>query len=275
MDWRQGYTASWHLYSVNQSTWGEGDEIDGLVSASVTKDSESALIEDASISVDTNKVNGYVRLILEADNNVSSVRESLGTFLVTTPRRNINGSLVTVNLSSYSVLKPASDKLLLPGWYFPAKGDPVAGACELLRSVLHCPVEMSESDIRTENAIVAENGETYLSIVQYMLADTDYYIHISGRGEVSIKKKSNKPVAEFDTFRNDVLMPTITDETDMFDIPNVVLVTDNYGGHKTIYNEDESSPTSIKMLVGKMDRHSDRRRSDVDRGWYRTTRKII
>ena len=61
MDWNQGYTATFRLYSVNQSTWGDGDEIENLVSASVTKDNESSLIEDASISIDGEPIKGYVR----------------------------------------------------------------------------------------------------------------------------------------------------------------------------------------------------------------------
>ena len=57
MDWKQGYTSTIRLYLVNQSTWGDGDEIDGLVSASITKDYESSLIEDSSISLDGDPIN--------------------------------------------------------------------------------------------------------------------------------------------------------------------------------------------------------------------------
>ena len=75
MDWKQGYTSTIRLYLVNQSTWGDGDEIDGLVSASITKDDESSLIEDSSISLDGDPINGYVRLVLEATNNTEMARE--------------------------------------------------------------------------------------------------------------------------------------------------------------------------------------------------------
>ena len=50
MDWKQGYISTIRLYLVNQSTWGDGDEITGLVSASITKDKESSLIEDSNIT---------------------------------------------------------------------------------------------------------------------------------------------------------------------------------------------------------------------------------
>lgn len=66
MDWGQGYTSTFRLYSVNQATWGDEDEIEGLVSASITKDNDSALIEDASITIDGDPISGYVRLVLEA-----------------------------------------------------------------------------------------------------------------------------------------------------------------------------------------------------------------
>ena len=248
MDWNQGYTATFRLYSVNQSTWGDGDEIENLVSASVTKDNESSLIEDASISIDGEPIKGYVRLVLEAKNTSGMAKVNLGTFLVTSPKRSINGVLTTIDLECYSVLKPADDKLLPPGWYFPEGGDPIAGASELLSNCLKCPVEPAESDIRTDQVKIAESNETALSMAKYLLEDTNWFIYIDGRGCVSIKKKPDNIVKMFDAYENDVLMPNITDESDIFDIPNILRVTDNSGNYETIYNNDEQSDTSIEKL---------------------------
>ena len=248
MDWNQGYTATFRLYSVNQSTWGDGDEIENLVSASVTKDNESSLIEDASISIDGEPIKGYVRLVLEAKNTSGMAKVNLGTFLVTSPKRSINGVLTTIDLECYSVLKPADDKLLPPGWYFPEGGDPIAGASELLSNCLKCPVEPAESDIRTDQVKVAESNETALSMAKYLLEDTDWFIYIDGRGCVSIKKKPDNIVKMFDAYENDVLMPNITDESDIFDVPNILRVTDSNGNYETIYNNDEQSDTSIEKL---------------------------
>ena len=248
MDWRQGYTSTIRLYSVDQSTWGDGDEIEGLVSASITKDIESSLIEDASITVDADFVSGYVRVVLEAKNNTSMAREDLGTFLVTSPKKSINGNRKTLDLETYSVLKPASDKELPPGWYFPEGGDPIAGAFELLADTLKCPVEPAESDIRTDEPKIAESNENALSMAQYLLEDTGYFISIDGRGKVTIKQKSDEIAVTFDTIANDVLMPELTDESDIYDIPNVLRVSDGSGNYETIYNTDEESETSVKNL---------------------------
>lgn len=248
MDWNQGYTATFRLYSVNQSTWGDGDEIENLVSASVTKDNESSLIEDANISIDGDPIKGYVRLVLEAKNTTGMAKVNLGTFLVTSPKRSINGVLTTIDLECYSVLKPADDKLLPPGWYFPEGGDPIAGASELLSNCLKCPVEPAESDLRTDQVKIAESNETALSMAKYLLEDTDWFIYIDGRGCVSIKKKPDNIVKMFDAYENDILMPNITDESDIFDIPNILRVTDSNGNYETIYNNDEQSDTSIEKL---------------------------
>lgn len=248
MDWRQGYTSTFRLYSVNQSTWGDGDEIEGLVSASITKDNDSSLIEDANITVDGQPLKGYVRLVLEARNNAGLARENLGTFLVTSPKKSINGRLTTIDLECYSVLKPASDKILPPGWYFPEGGDPIAGASDLLAGVLTCPVEPAESTIRTDEPKVAESNETILSFAAYLLEDTGWYISIDGRGCVTIKEKTNEVAVVFDTEENDILMPDLTDESDIFDIPNVLRVTDSNGKYETIYNHDEQSATSVEAL---------------------------
>lgn len=248
MDWRQGYTSTYRLYKVDRSTWGEGGEIEGLVSASITKDNESTLVEDASISLDGDPISGYVRLVMEAKSNTEMARVALGTFLITSPKRSINGHLVTIDLESYSVLKPASDKMLPTGWYFPEGGDPIAGAFELLSDCLECPIEPAESDIRTDEAKIAESNETALTMAQYLLEDTDYFISIDSRGCVSIEKKPDEIKVTFDTMNNDVLMPEITDESDIFDIPNVLRVSDGSGRYETIYNHDENSDTSIENI---------------------------
>ena len=248
MDWRQGYTSTFRLYSVDQSTWGDGDEIDGLVSASITKDEDSSLIEDASINVDGNITKGYVRLALEAKNNSEMGRYDLGTFLVTTPKKSINGYRITGELECYSVLKPAEDKALPIGWFFPEGGDPIAGASELLSECLVCPVTPAESGLCTDSVKIAENNETYLSMAKYLLTDTGYYISIDGRGRVEIKQKKDTIVKTFDTLDNDVLLPDITDESDIFDIPNILRVTDDYGNLEIIENHDEDSETSINNL---------------------------
>ena len=245
MDWNQGYVSTYRLYSVNQSTWGDGDEIEYLVSASITKDEESSLLEDASISLDGYPINGYVRLVLEARNSTGATRVPLCTALVTTPKRSIKNTLSTIDLECYSVLKPASDKLLPTGWYFPEGGDPIAGAFELLAESLTCPVEPAESEIRTDEPKVAESGETYLSMAKYLLEDTEWFIRIDGNGRVTIEEKSDDIVATFDTIDRDVIMPDLTDETDIYDIPNVLRVRDGNGNYETIYNDDENSDTSI------------------------------
>ena len=156
--------------------------------------------------------------------------------------------LTTINLECYSVLKPAEDKELPPGWYFPEGGDPIAGAFELLADTLKCPVEPAESDIRTDEPKIAESNETALSMAQYLLKDTDHYIAIDGRGRVSIKKKKDDIVSIFDTYENDILMPEITDESDIFEIPNILRVSDSSGNYETIYNDDVNSDTSIEKI---------------------------
>ena len=65
---------------------------------------------------------------------------------------------------------------------------------------------------------------------------------------MTIKEKTDDIVATFDTFENDVLMPELTDESDIFDIPNVLRVTDSNGKYETIYNTDEQSATSVEAL---------------------------
>lgn len=245
MDWNQGYTATFRLFKVNKETWDNGEEVPSLMSASISMDTSSDLVESASITIDDNPVNGYVRLIMEAKNSTGLDRVELGTVLVVSPKRSINVNLNSYDLECYSVLKPASDKLLPIGWFFPEGGDPIAGACELLQKSLQCPVTLSTSDKTTEDMIVAENNETYLSMAVYLLKDTDWFIYINGHGEVTVEQKKDTVVTTFDLVDNDILMPDMTDETDLYDVPNILRITDGQGNYETVRNEDENSTTSI------------------------------
>lgn len=248
MDWKQGYTSVWRLFHVNKDTWGDSEEIFDLNSASVTKDADSDLIEDGSISVDGDRINGYVRLYMDVVAGAEATRMAIGTFLVITPTKNIKGRLISTDVTCYSVLKPASDRLMETGWYFPKGGDPIVGAYNLLSECLQCPVEYSESDIRTDEVKVAESGETYLSMALYLLEDTGYCIQIDGTGKVTIEKEPSNYAFTFDTKENDYLESEITDETDIYDIPNVLLVTDSDGNSETIRNDEEDSETSTVSL---------------------------
>ena len=82
-------------------------------------------------------------------------------------------------------------------------------------------------------------------MAKYLLEDTEWFIRIDGNGRVTIEEKSDDIVATFDTLDRDVIMPDLTDETDIYDIPNVLRVRDGNGNYETIYNDDENSDTSI------------------------------
>lgn len=43
MDWNRGYTATFELVKVNPRTWADSDRVGGLLSATVTRDSDGDL----------------------------------------------------------------------------------------------------------------------------------------------------------------------------------------------------------------------------------------
>lgn len=160
------------------------------------------------------------------------------TGLATSPGQNLKGGLVTTKLECYSVLKPVDDILLPRGWYAPA-----ANAGKILKQLLKTPAPVEiETTPALETAIIAEESETNLSMVQKILEAINFRIRILGNGTIQILPKA---VAESVTVSptNDVIEPEITIEHDLFDVPNIIrAVSDDV---VAIARDDSDGPLSV------------------------------
>lgn len=247
MDWNKGYTSSWSLMKVNPETWEDDEAVTGLVSASITKDGDSLLFEDGSIQTTNEQIRGYVRLYLIADGYGGGATEAISTLLVTKSTRTVNDMLVGYTADCSSVLKPAADRLLPVGWHCGRGTDPISKAAELLSSSIKAPVRMAVSDYVTLCTYTAEKGETALSMAWALLEGTGYEIMVDGRGVVTIEQPSGNVAATFDLDVNDVVVPEITEDDDIYDVPNVVMAVRG-AEFAIVKNDDEQSPTSIKNV---------------------------
>ena len=220
IDWTKGFSASYHAALVDPATWRDVGRIE-IISGSVTRNDES-LRQSADVTCrdfDASKER-WIRIYLDAAQNENGERQALFTGLATSPEESINGTITEHPLQCYSVLKPAEDILLMRGWYAPAE---INGA-DLIRQLLAvcpCPVVAEPGAPSLSEAIVAEDGESNLSMVGKILDAIDWRLRILGNGTVHICPPPSQPVKILNVNRGDTIEPKITVTNDWFECPNV------------------------------------------------------
>ena len=243
MNWSKGFSARYRLTRVDPETWADVEKLD-FTSGSITRTMDG-LMQSADLEV-MQMPKGYeswIRVYLDArQENESNLTVALFTGLASVSSRNIEGSRNTYPLNCYSVLKPAKDVILDRGWYAP-KGRAVAEIVRDLLSVGPAPVDLEDESPTLSSYVIAEDGETNLSMVQYLLGLINWEIRISGNGHIHIGPIPGKVSSRFDSLENDVIGLSGTDTLDWFDCPNVFRAISG-NSSATVVDDDENSVLS-------------------------------
>lgn len=246
MDLSKGYTAKTYLSLVDRNSWLDRESFN--IPSGTIQRSLGDLQQSASVTCTGYDIEGeaWMRIWMDALQGQDSVHIPLFTGLATSPSKNIDGSFVTNTIQCYSVLKPAQDILLSPGWYAPVGANAVDLAKELL-SVTPAPIEIEGGNAEMlKEAIIAEHGESRLSMALAILYAVDRRIIVNGYGEITIAPLSEETVGIFDQFSNDIVETKISIEHDWFGCPNVFRATTFDGLVAIARDEDNESPLSIQ-----------------------------
>ena len=140
---------------------------------------------------------------------------------------------------------PAKDDIILSrGWYAPA-GMNGAELVRRLLSVSPAPIVIDDDAPALTESIVAEDGETHLSMSDRILNAMGWILRINGNGTINIMPAPLEPAAGFDPLGNDVIETKIKVSSDWYSCPNVyVAVADNMTG--VARDESIDSPLSIQ-----------------------------
>ena len=243
MNWNNGFTAKYYCTVVDPVTWRDVSTFD-IVGGSI-KRTNDGLMESADLEC-VNRIQTreeWVRVYLEARQDGGSERVALFTGLATSPDRKIDGNIENNPLACYSVLKASDDVLLERGW-FASKG--TVGS-DLVKSLLKrstpAPVITDRSSAPLTNYIIAEDGETCLSMAQKILRAINWRIRIDGGGNIHITPKASKSSAIFDPYENDIVLPQIDASDDWYDCPNVLRTI--VGDSSVVIKDESNSDLSI------------------------------
>lgn len=243
MDWSKGYSASYYMTRVDPATWRDVEQI--RITGGSIKRTDDGLMQSADIDC-VNFPYGeiWVRVYLDASQNGAHAHEALFTGIATSPGKDYNGRMYTSTLTGYSVLKPADDIILPRGWYAPA-GLPAAGQVADLLRVGPAPVTVADGSPALSGAIIAEDGETHLTMCAKILTAIGWRMRITGDGEISVEPAPSDIAAAFDPNRADVIETQIGVTMDWYRAPNILMCTDE---DMTAVARDESPRSPLSTV---------------------------
>lgn len=246
VDFSNGFSATYYAARVNPQTWADAGEIN-IIAGSIAKNADSDLVQSADITIDEEiGTEEWIRVYMIAEQGGALERVPLFTGIVSSPTRNIDGNTEERILDCYSVLKVAADVLLPMGWFAPAR----TNGGELIRMLLEDlpgPVELDEGSPVILSSFVAGTKDTKLSIAQEIAKAINWQIKVNGDGSVRICPKPLTISGTFDNIENDIIETSVTDDQDIFSVPNILRVTLN-GSAATARDDD---PDSIYSTVNR------------------------
>ena len=222
MIWSDGFSARYYLTFVDAKSWRDIGRME--ITGGTIERSEGELYESADIQATSLPENGeaWIRVWLDADQG-GVIHVPLFTGLTSAPSRDISGHMTSYQIECYSVLKPVNDILTERGYYIPSEATAPDAIARLLRTGI-APVEVEEvaNPPQLTSAIIAEDGETNLTLAQKVLDAIDWRLRIDGNGIIHIEQKKDDVVSIFDSETNDIMELDITDEYDWYSCPNVL-----------------------------------------------------
>lgn len=223
MNWDKGFTGRYYVNFVDPETWRDLERFE--ITGGSIKRSDSGLMHSADIDC-VNYVEKYerwIRVYMDARQSGTSAHEPLFTGLATAPENDINGTLITNQLTCYSVLKSSQDVLLPIGYYAPTG---VSGA-ELVKQLLSkstpAPIEIIGNSPALSQYIIAENNENYLSMSQKILTAINWRIRLKGNGSIELRPMAslNEVEIRLDPIEHDSIKPKLKAVNDWYNCPNV------------------------------------------------------
>ena len=243
MEWKDGFSAAYYATFVDKATWRDLERFeitDGSISYTADELRCSATVGAVRYEQGTENI---IRVYLDAKQTGSAALVPLFTGYATSPAQNFNGILETNSLDVYSVLTPVRDVLLPRGWYAAAE-IPGGALIKNLLAPTPAPVDIVENSPALKEAIIAEDSETNLSMIEKILAAIDWRMRVSGDGTIHIMPNATEAVVAYDPLDNDAIEPEIEITYDWYQCPNCFRAI---SGNLTAVAKDEASDSIFSI----------------------------
>ena len=262
-DWTSSMQQTFEYYTVNPITWKDEKRLTKVKSSSIDWDSSSKTLCSATIELDDDINECYIRIYLITIQNGITEKHPLGTFLVQTLPTSFDGKKKSFSVDAYSPLLELNEKYPPLGYYIVKDKQkyPVGVeytnimdiAYKLTKENLRAPVVKPSCDKTLYDHFVSDPNDTYLTLITDLMANAKYSFGLDELGKVIFvpqkKIEAMQPIWTYTDDNSSILYPDIDMDRDLYGIPNVVEVFASNGTdliHSVIENNDINSPTSIK-----------------------------
>lgn len=252
INWYESMQQSFEFYMVDPNTWKDFERITTITSCSINRDTSSSTLGSATINCSEPLDECYVRVYLVAIQNGVEERVPLGTFLVQTPSVGFNGKVSSISMDAYTPLIELKGTVP-PIGYSLLKGDIIMStAAALCRENMRAPVIPADNDDKLKNNYVANLDDTWVTFISDLVANAKFSLGLDEMGQVIFEPEQDigslRPVWTYNDDNSSILYPDISDERDLYGVPNVVEVvysTSEGCMFSRVENNDKNSPVSI------------------------------
>lgn len=251
-DWSKSMQRTFEYYTVNPGTWKDVRKLTTVKQCTITRDSEADTLGSASIDIDEDIGETYIRVYLVTIQNGVKEKFALGTFLVQTTPSSFDGKIKTISADAYTPLLELKEKLPPIGYFVPEGSIIMDEVYKITRENARAPVAKPSCTEKLFNDFVAEPDETYLDFITSLMANAKYILTLDETGTILFSPKQDmaalQPVTTFNDDNSSILYSDVDMEQDLYGIPNVVEVVYSTESRNTIikaYNKDPDSPVSV------------------------------
>ena len=246
MDWTGGYSASWSVAVVDQATWADSGQLEGVREVSVSRDGtdDVPLVETGTMKLDANSFDwAWCRIYMTAFQG-GAEKVPMATLLFERQSATHDKGTTEISCRGRSVLQPAADRRMARGSFVAEGADGAAYAASLLRQCTPAPVEVAGSFTLVDD-VVFDVGASYLDAVWQLLNAANWCIQVDGNGVVTVLPMPTEPALELSGANAGLLIPGVGDDSSLVDVPNRYYAVMD-GEVAVATNEDPSSAASLQ-----------------------------
>ena len=261
IDWTRSMQQTYEFYTVDPDSWGDKEKITTIESCSITRDATVDTLGSASFNCTGILDEQYIRVYLSVKQGEETDRVCLGTFLTQTPTDKFDGKRRAISLDGYTPLIELKQDNPTLGYTVRKNALIMDTAYRLCIGNMRAPVIAANSDKTLYEHFVANTDDTWFTFISDLIANANFSFGLEPEGNVIFEPytdlASMRPKWIFDDSNSSILLPEITNERDLFNVPNVVEVvysTDNGILTSVAINDDPESITST-VSRGRIVRH--------------------
>lgn len=242
---------TFEYYTVDQNTWKDDKPVDMVESCTINRDKSNETLGSATIDIGDELDECYIRTYLVASQNGETQKVPLGTHLVQTPSVKFDGKRKSISMDAYTPLIELKEAPPPIGYSILKDQQIMPVAVSLCRENMRAPVVDAKSTEKLYADFVSNLDDTWTTFISDLVSNAKYELGLDELGRVIFEPVQDvaalQPVWTYNDDNSSILYPSITDERDLYGIPNVVEVvysTDAGYLFSRVVNDDENSPIS-------------------------------